>query len=212
MIATKLYDKGSEVKESAPMEISQNAIDFFKPFINNGKLDAKIIIGDPSPHGQYNASGTDGAHVVDLMLFLGRFLNSFDYPNYKLDTEIDQSDLQNNLILIGNNRTNAVIDKINSSSPIHFDTNSITSKVTKNTYKDDRCGMVLKIDSPFNKNKKFLIIGGLRTRGTRAAIISLFKLIDNNFLNVKNLENVQYVVQGLDKDSDMIVDDVMILE
>lgn len=90
--------------------------------------------------------------------------------------------------------------------------NSIASKLTGNTYKDDRCGILSKFDSPFVKSKKILIIGGLRTRGTRAAIVSLFKLLDNGFLNIKNTENLHLVVQGLDKDSDMVIDDAIILE
>ena len=214
VIAAKLYEKGVEIKEKSEINIPPLLVDFFKPFIEDGRFNAKVIIGDPSPHGEYGSAGSEGAHVTDLMLFLGRFLSSFTAQNYKLDTEVREADLKNNLILIGNSRTNAVIDKVNSHSPIYFDLqkNSIASKITEKTYKDDRCGIISKFDSPFNKEKKILIIGGLRTRGTRAAIISIFKVLDNNFLNLKDTENVHYVVQGLDKDSDMVIEDAIILE
>ena len=214
VISAKLYDKGVEVKENIQLNISTTVSNFLDPFIKDGKLDGKIIIGDPSPHGTYGGIGTEGAHLTDMMLFLGRFLNSFNYPNYKLDTEIREGDLKNNLILIGNSRTNAIIDKVNSHSPIHFDLqkNAIVSKITGTSYKDDRCGLISKFTSPFNKEKKILIIGGLRTRGIRAATISIFKLLDSNFINLKDTENVHYVVQGLDKDSDMVIDDAIILE
>ena len=214
VIAAKLYDRGVEVKENLSFGISENILKIFHPFIEDGKLNAKIIIGDPSPHGKYNTSGTEGAHITDLMLFIGRFLNSFQPYNYKLDTEVRDSELKGNLILIGNNKTNALIDKINSHLPVYFDVakNSIASKITGKDYKDDRCGIIVKAPNPFNKESKVLIIGGLRTRGMRAAIISIFKLLDNSFINLNNKEDVNLVVQGLDKDSDMIIDDAIILE
>lgn len=214
VIASKLFDKGVDVKETITTSTSKVVLEFFKPFIEDGKLNGKIILGDPSPHGAYNIGGMESAHIVDLTLFLGKFMNTFDYPNYKLDTEVKNQDLKNNLILIGNNATNSIIDKVNSSSPVYFDNqkHTIVSKKTGNIYKDDRCGIISKFDNPFSKNKKILIIGGLRTRGIRAAVISLFKLVSNDFLNVKNTENLHYVVQGLDKDSDMVIDDSVILE
>ena len=214
VIATKLHDKGVELKENLAVDSPQNILEIFNPFIEGGKLNAKIIIGDPAPHGKYNTGGTEGAHITDLMLFIGRFLDSFEPHNYKLDTEVRESDLKNNLLLIGNNRTNAIIDKINSHLPIYFDLekNSIKSKATGKDYKDDRCGLIVKTQNPFDKEKKVLIIGGLRTRGVRAAMISIFKLLSNNFINIKDREDISMIVQGLDKDSDMIIDDAVILE
>ncbi|MBI2084187.1 MAG: helix-turn-helix transcriptional regulator [Candidatus Aenigmarchaeota archaeon] len=214
VIAAKLHEKGTEIKDGEHTEVPTNVLEFFKPFIQAGRFNAKIIIGDPTPHGTYNVGGLDGVHVIDLLLFLGRFISNFDSPNYKLDTEVRENDLKNNMILIGNNKTNSIIDKINSKSYVYFDTqkSSIISKITGDTYKDDRCGIVLKFDNPFDKTKKVMIIGGMRTRGTRAAMIAILKILSNNLLNIKNNENFHYIVQGMDKDSDMIIDDAVILE
>jgi len=214
VIAAKLYDKGHTIKENTDLYMPQNILKVFSPFLEDGKLNAKIIIGDPVPHGRYNSGGTEGAHITDLMLFIGRFLSSFEHSNYKLDTEVREPELKNNLILIGNNRTNAIIDRINPHLPIYFDSekNCIISKITGKVFKDDRCGLIIKAPNPFDKEKMVFVIGGLRTRGIRAAMISIFKLFDNSFINLKNEETISLVVQGLDKDSDMIIDDAIILE
>jgi len=213
VISAKLHENGTEIKDGKYVEMPRNSLEFFKPFIQDGRFNAKIVIGDPTPHGMYNVGGLDGVHATDLLLFLGRFISNFNRPNYKLDTEVREEDLKGNLILIGNNKTNSIIDKINPKSQVYFDTQKslIVSKLTGDSYKDDRCGVILKFDNPFDKTKKVMIIGGMRTRGTRAAMIAIFKIIDS-LLNVKINENFYYVVQGMDKDSDMIVDDVVILE
>ncbi|MBI1978566.1 MAG: winged helix-turn-helix transcriptional regulator [Candidatus Aenigmarchaeota archaeon] len=213
VIAAKLHDRGMKIKDDDTFQMPVNISEFFSPFVTDGKLNAKIIIGDPSPHGKYNIGGTEGSHTIDLMLLIGRFLKSLEKANYKLDTEIRDHELKDNLILIGNNKTNAIIDKINSHLPLYFDLekNSIMSKSTGKSYKDDRCGLIVKYPNPFNKDKMILVIGGIRTRGIRSAIISIFKLLDNG-LNFSNKGNFNFVVQGFDKDSDMIIDDAVILE
>lgn len=215
VVAAKLFEKGVEVKvDSYTTVSSQTILNFFYPFIESGKLNSKIIIGDPYPHGKYDAGGTEGAHIIDLLLFFGQFLKEFNFPNYRLDTEITKEDLQSNLILIGNNRSNTVIEKINSNLPIRFDSEkmSLISSITNNTYRDDRIGVVLKTKNPFNPEKMVLLIGGIRTRGIRSAVICILKYLENKFKNLKTNDEIAIIVQGLDKDGDKIIDEVKILE
>jgi DNA-binding transcriptional ArsR family regulator len=215
VIAAKLFERGSEVKETSfnviPSPVLRN---FFHPFIENGKLNGKIIIGDPYPHGRYDTGGTEGSHISDLLLFLGKFLDEFTFPNYKLDTEITKEDLKDNLILIGSNRTNTVIDKINDNLPLHFDPEkmSLISSKTNNIYRDDGVGVVLKTKNPLNPKKMVLLVGSLRSRGVRSAAICILKHIEKRFANLKMDDEVGLVVQGLDKDGDRIIDEVNILE
>jgi hypothetical protein len=215
VVAVKLFDKGSEIKEKPNIKIpSTNILKFFDPFIEDGKLNAKIIVGDTHPHGKYDFVGRESAYIPDLLLFIGQFLDEFDSPNYKLDTEVTQEDLQKNLILIGNNKTNTIIEKINSDLPIKFDQDksSIVSYKTNKIYKDDRVGIILKTRSPFNSKKSILLIGNQRTAGIVSAVIYILKYLENRFKKIENNDEILIVTEGLDKDGDKIIDDIRILE
>ena len=187
----------------------RNESDFLYPFIKDGKLDAMIIVGSPDPHGPDKARSRDGYYGMDLALFLGTFLNYVPQFNVKLDTEVREDDLQNNLILIGGPVVNKIVEKINSKLPIRFEEGSIKSTVTKEVYPQDECGMIVKAKNPFNDGKFVLVVAGKRFSGTRAAIIAFLK--DFKKITKGNLHNNSIkanVVEGIDLDSDGIIDDV----
>lgn len=214
IIAAKLFERGSQIKETYSTAVSPNLVNFFYPFIDNGKLNAKIIIGDPDPHGKYDFSARESAYLSDFLLFLGKLLEEFNSPNYKLDTETTKEDLRNNLILIGNIRSNTIIEKINSTLPLHFDTEKphIISSKTNVTYNDDRIGVVIKTKNPLNMKKSILLLGSIRTKGINSSIICILKHIEHIFKNLKTNDEIAIIAQGLDKDGDKIIDDVKILE
>ncbi len=191
----------SELKETK--KIPHNS---FPPFIEDGEMNAKIIIGSPDPHGPEKARSRDAHYAIDLGLFLGTFLIN-SRPSVFLDTEIRDGDLNDNLMIIGGPVTNRICAKINDKLPVKFDEKrNIFSTKTRRTYKSDDVGFVLKAQNPFAKNKSILVIAGRRYSGTRAAIIALIK----NFDVLK--KNNAVVVQGLDRDYDGVIDDAEILE
>lgn len=209
-ISVKLFD-GTPLKD---VKTRAKEIEFLKPFVEDGKLNAIIVVGSPDPHGRYGAQASDGSAAIDLGLFFGSFITKAK-PNYKLDTEIRRKDLKKNLILVGGPKANIIIDKINHKLPIYFDVKhefAIVSTFTKTIYTDDNVGIVIKMKSPFTKNKKILILSGKRFKGTRAAILALIKYIrkieDGNKFN----GGVARVVRGIDRDSDGKIDDVEFLE
>ena len=91
----------------------RNESEFLEPFIKDGQLDSLIIVGSPDPHGPDKARSRDGYYGMDLALFLGTFLNYVPKFNVKLDTEVRDEDLQNNLILIGGPVVNKIVEKVN---------------------------------------------------------------------------------------------------
>ncbi len=187
----------------------RNESEFLEPFIKNGQLDALIIVGSPDPHGQDKARSRDGYYGIDLALFLGTFLNYVPVFNVKLDTEVRENDLENNLILIGGPVTNKITEKVNPKLPVKFENGNIKSDISNEIYPQDECGLIVKIKSPFNKDKYVLVVAGKRFSGTRAAIIAClkgFKKITAG--NVHNPSIKAKVVEGVDMDSDGIVDDV----
>jgi DNA-binding transcriptional ArsR family regulator len=211
-LAIKLFDGNylTDVKTKA------REIEFFKPFINKGKLDATIVVGSPDPHGEYGIQALDGSAGIDLALFLGTFLKN-SKPNYKLDTQVSKSDMKGNLILIGGPRANIIIDKFNKEMPLYFDTKhgfNLVSSLTKSVYSSDDVGIIIKMKNPMaNKGDKYiLVLSGIRFKGTRAAIIALIKQMrkvqtGNSFDN-----GIARVVRGIDKDADGRIDDVEFLE
>ena len=195
----------------ATQKISQfrNESTYLEPFIKNGKLDALIVVGSPDPHGPDKARSRDGYYGIDLALFLGTFLNYVPTANVKLDTDVRESDLDNNLILIGGPITNKTTERFNDKLAIKFENGNIKSTITNETYPQDECGIIVKIKNPLNKDKSILVIAGKRFSGTRAAIIAFlkhFKKITNGNIHNNNIK--ANVIEGIDLDSDGIVDDV----
>ena len=177
----------------------------FAPFVRNGVLDAKIIVGSPDPHGPERARSRDVAFAVDLALFVGTFLTNVESPVVIEDKDTHGDDLNSNLIIVGGPVTNKITKMVNDKLPVKFDSRkNIASH--KKIYKNDDCGFIAKVDNPFNKNKKIIVIAGKRYGGTKAAVLAFIKKFDE-------LEKKNYiVVEGIDKDGDGEVDGVKILE
>ena len=183
-----------------------------EPFILDGKLDAQIIVGSPDPHGPDKARSRDGYYGIDFGLFLGTFLNAVQKLHVKLDTEIREEDLQQNLIIIGGPITNKIMERVNEKLPVYFDRKNdmnIYSSFSKNSYTSDDTGIIVKTRNPFAENASILVLAGKRHSGTRAAIIAFLQgmgeILKGNAANPKALAKV---VEGIDLDSDGIVDAV----
>jgi len=207
--------KFAELKPTQKITASKEESNkFLEPFIKDGQLNAMIIVGSPDPHGPEKARSRDGYYGMDLALFLGTFLNYVPRFNVKLDTETHKEDMDNNLILIGGPVVNKVTQKINDKLPVRFDKqNNIKSTVSGNVYPSDEIGIIVKAKNPYNKNKSILLVAGKRHPGTRAAIIAFLKKFNEIVLgNKKNPKIYAKVVEGIDLDSDGIVDDVEVRE
>ncbi len=189
---------------------------FLNDFIKDGELDAKIIVGSPDPHGPERARSRDGYYGIDFALFIGTFLTYVPGLNVKLDTEVRESELKENLILIGGPVINKITEKVNDKLPVKFVKNNgwnVYSELSKKEYVEEEIGIVVKAKNPFNKNKRILVIAGKRYSGTKAAIVSMLKYFDkvkkgNNY----NKKITAKIVRGLDLNSDGIVDDAEFLE
>ncbi len=186
--------------------------DFLNPFIEDGELNALIITGSPDPHGPDKARSRDGYYGIDLGLFLGTFLTTVSRLNVKLDTEVRDNDLRQNLILIGGPIVNKITEKINPSLPIRFDKANrwnVWSNLSKNYYPEDEIGIIVKEKNPFNTSKSVLLIAGKRYSGTKAAMIGIikhFREISDG--NIHNNRIKARIVEGLDMDSDGEIDSV----
>jgi len=203
------YNKMEKI--TATSEIQKK---FLEPFVVDGRLDAKIVVGSPDPHGPEAARARDTYYALDLAVFLGSFLSY--QPGVAAVTDTELRDMKNNLILIGGPITNKITDKVNKKMPVYFDKDkkwAIRSSITKKIYPSDECGLVVKIKNPFDSSKFMLIVAGKRHTGTRAAILALIKNFDEICLgNKKNSNIMAKVVEGRDEDADGVIDSVSVLE
>lgn len=209
--------KFKEFKESPNIiESEKEQKKFLEPFIENGQLNCRIIVGSPDPHGPEKARSRDGYYGIDLALFFGTFLDHIPTLNVKLDTETREIDLKDNLILLGGPVVNTITEKINSKLPIKFEKKNnwcIKSTITGKSYHSDECGIIVKIKNPFNPKKQILLVAGKRYAGTRAVTIAFLKYFNEIFAGNKfNDKILAKVVEGVDLDSDGIIDDIEILE
>jgi len=190
--------------------------EFLEPLIEEGQLNASIIVGSPDPHGPAKARSRDGYYGIDLALFLGTFINYLPGLNVKLDTEARTEDLQQNLIIIGGPVVNTVTAKINSRLPVRFDKDKnwdIYSSISKKSYHSDETGIIVKAKNPFNPKKFILLVAGKRYAGTKAVMIAFIKHFNEIIKGNKHNKNIgAKVVEGIDLDSDGIVDDAEVLE
>ncbi len=214
VVSAKLHDDGISL-EAVPSMANLQVQKFLHPFVNDGELNAKIIIGDPDEHGRFDKRSKEGSYFSDFAIFLGSFVNRHRFPYYKIDTEIGTGDLNDNLILLGNVGTNVVIDKVKDSLPITFignGHNNFISRKSKKEYKNPRIGIIIKMKNPFNVQKRILIVGGIRTRGARAAIIALTQDIEKVCAGQEDGQPFIRIIRGLDKEGKGEVDSMEILE
>jgi DNA-binding transcriptional ArsR family regulator len=181
-----------------------------EPFIVEGEINSKIIVGSPDPHGPYKARASDSCCAIDFALFLGSFTNRVNAPNYKLDVEVREKDLKDNLILIGGPTVNMITRRINKHLPIFIDTKndiSIVSTISGKKYFEEENGLIEIVENPFSKKNKILILAGKRFPGTRASILAFISNIGEVMKGNKFNKNIiAKVVKGYDIDGDGIID------
>ncbi len=188
-----------------------------EPFIVDGRFDALIVVGSPDPHGPEKARSRDGYYGIDIALFLGTFLQYPAQPNVKLDTEVREHDLrENNLIIIGGPIVNHVAELVNAKLPIRFERElhyALKSTLTGKVYPNDEIGLIVKAKNPYNPERSVLVVAGKRYPGTRAAILAFVskysELAQGNLFQKAVFAKV---VEGIDLDSDGVIDDVEIRE
>ncbi len=191
---------------------------FLFPFVSDGNLNALVVLGSPEPHGPSKVRAEDGPYSINLGLFFGTFLNYVPKACIKLDTEVREEDLKNNLILIGGPAVNKIVEQVNEGLPIRFVKKgsyytAVFSSITNKLYSEDENGIVLKAKNPYEKNKHILVVAGRRANGTKAAILSFIHKFDELCAGNNKRPNVMAkVVEGLDMDSDGVIDAVEIKE
>jgi DNA-binding transcriptional ArsR family regulator len=191
-------------------EMRARAAKALEPFVHDGAWNARIVVGSPDPHGPEGARSRDASYAVDLALFLGTFLVASPHQAVLLDTEL--GNWKQNLIIVGGPVVNKAAERVNATSPVPYDTSAkaFVSKRTRNAHASESAGIIARMQNPFSKSHTIMLLAGKRNAGTRAAVLALVR----KFVRVSELleRNGAVVVEGVDADSDGVVDEVKILE
>ena len=207
----RINGEGKEIQVAHPGHVKG-----LEPFIKNGELNARIIVGSPDPHGPFKARASDACCAIDFALFLGSLTSGRKLPNYKLDVELREQDLKGNLIVIGGPTVNMVTQRLNDSMPVLFDLKGdikIVSRLSGRDYSDEENGIISVLENPFDSESKILLLAGKRFQGTRSAVLGLVNKMPEVLKGNKfSPGTIAKVVKGYDLDGDGIIDSADMLE
>jgi len=190
---------------------------FFNEFIVNNCFNGLIIVGAPDPHGPYRSSARDGHYAVHLAFFLGMISNIPSEFIVKLDADAKAEKVieGNNLISIGGPGTNIITAEFNKFLPIKFNEKNFWSGLVEGSsaklYNLDNQGLIAKIKNPYNHEKHIVVVAGVRSIGTKSAVLALTNHGENILKNYQNEEEWALVVQGFDMNADGKIDHVDVI-
>lgn len=151
-----------------------------RAFCKNGRFIGKIVVGSAEPHGRYDAISRDGFLTGELCWYLGNHLSKQKgfVPNYVTTDLLYNKVMRNkktNLILIGGHITNTLTAHYNeilkSKFDMYFSENSIRSN--SKDFSHPAHGMVALFQNPEAIDFWILILAGVRSLGTQAAIYAI---------------------------------------
>ncbi len=201
---------------SVQQSLSDKSIKLLDPLVSSGYLNGHIVLGSPDTHGIFRSRARCGDRATDVALFLGSLLPLTRESIVRLDTEISQQELLQNLVVIGGPRVNTVTMSVNESLPVTYELtghNIMISRISGRSYVGEDEGAVQMIVNPLNQEKRVIVIAGNTYQGTRAAVLAFIKYTDEIAEgNSMNRNVAARVVSGLDVNSDGLIDDVQFLE
>jgi len=189
---------------------------FIYPFIRNGEINTRIVVGSPDPHGPNQVRGRDSHLAIQLGLFLGQHgVLKGDFP-IELDTEA-KGDKKGNIILLGGPLTNTLMKEFNEYFSVKFSMDKfpyheLNSDKTGERYTEKNIGSIVKINNPHDPEKSIMALSGIGKSGTKATLLSLTLKTEELLKDYDREDKWGRVVRGLDLDGDGKIDDVEILE
>jgi hypothetical protein len=193
-----------------------NARKFFKDHVgDDGSFKGLLVVGAPDPHGPYKSSARDGHYAVHLAFFLGSITNAAPSEFVvKLDSDAKAEKVLtgNNLIPIGGPGTNIITAEFNKYLPIRFDEKNFWSGLVEEKsgkrYGLDNHGLIAKIRNPYDPDSSVIVVAGVRSAGTKSAVIALTNYSEEVLKIYNGEEEWALVVQGFDMNSDGKIDHV----
>jgi hypothetical protein len=202
-----------------PMSVGGHpgAARFFEDFVSGSEFKGLLVVGAPDPHGPYKSSARDGHYAVHLAFFLGRITGAAPSEfvvKLDVDAKAEKALTGNNLISIGGPGTNIVTAEFNRYLPVRFDEKNFWSGLVDGSgkrYGLDNHGLIAKIKNPYDGNSSVIVVAGVRSAGTKSAVIALTNYSEEVLKKYGGEEDWALVVQGFDMNSDGKIDHVDIV-
>ncbi|MCJ7450763.1 MAG: helix-turn-helix domain-containing protein [Candidatus Nanohaloarchaeota archaeon QJJ-9] len=194
----------------------KNVKEFLHPFVNNGRIDCKVVVGSPDPHGPHQVRGRDGHLGVNVSALLGNY-GSFKESLVDLDVNIaNQESYDSNMVLVGGPLTNTITSKFNNRLPARFKKeefpyHGIVSEKTEE-YDEGSIGLIAKTRNPKNTEKFLLVLAGVQKAGSKAAVLAFSQELEKIVEEYRGEDKWSTIVKGKDLDGDGEVDSFDILE
>jgi hypothetical protein len=209
-------DWGETRLGSMPAGGHPGASRFFENYVADEEFRGLLVVGAPDPHGPYKSSARDGHYTVHLAFFLGRITSAVPSEFIvKLDVDAKaEKMLTGNLISIGGPGTNIVTAEFNRYLPVKFDEKNFWSGLVDGSgkrYSLDNHGLIAKIRNPYDANSSIIVVAGVRSAGTKSAVIALTNYSEEVLKKYNGEEEWALVVQGFDMNSDGKIDHVDIV-
>ncbi|WP_414837265.1 helix-turn-helix domain-containing protein [Candidatus Nanosalina sp. VS9-1] len=208
-----VFDTGASGEENFRPVIDAKAESFLRPFIRNGEVRGRIVVGSPEQHGPDKVQARDGHLAGEIGLEVGKF-GEADGKNVFLDTEIVRDSLfEDSMILIGGVLTNTITRRFNEAFPVSFEGENFPYReisTPETSYSEDAIGVVAKTTNPENEDEAVFLVAGVRNSGTEAAVLA-FKNLESLVDNYSEGDFYR-VVQGLDMNGDGEIDDYEVIE
>ncbi len=189
---------------------------FLEEFARDGVFDGSIVVGSPYTHGPFNTTARDSPYAVELGFFLGRLFAPGKGLVVRLDTEVKALGAgKEDMILVGGPVANIITMDLNPHLAVNFDWRQVwrmESSRTRRPYVDEQVGLVAKVHNPWNHARVIVLLSGLHSVGTMAAILGLTHFAEDVLDGYSPGEDFYRVVAGQDRDGDGRLDAVSILE
>lgn len=190
---------------------------FFKEFIRDHLFNGLIVVGAPDPHGPYKSSARDGHYAIQLAFSLGNLCGISDEFIVKLDSDAraERAIDGRNVVSIGGPGTNIVTAEFNKYMPIKFNESNFWSGLAAETgelYNMDNHGLIAKIRNPYDDKNTVIIVAGVRSIGTKSAVLGLTNFAAQTLRNYVEGHEWAIVVQGFDMNADGKIDHVDIIK
>jgi hypothetical protein len=197
-------------------ENRQYARKFFREYILNDSFNGLIIVGAPDPHGPYKSSARDGHYAVHLAFFLGTFTRIPQEFVVKLDADAKAERVLDgrNILSIGGPGTNIVTAEFNKYLPIRFNESNFWAGLVGDRgelYNLDNQGVIAKIKNPYSNKGNIIVVAGVRSIGTKSAVIALTNYTEKILKNYQSEKDWAVVVQGFDMNADGKIDHVDVI-
>ncbi len=176
----------------------------FEGFVENQKINCKIVVGAAFPHGSLKRSMKSGFLAGEIGAVVGRYGAITDRVCH---TDMDIRDKKDNFIVIGGFHVNTLQHELNKYQPVKFNDNGtkIISTVSGDEYSEPETGFVCRFRNPFDRTKSVIALAGIESSGTRAAVLAFvkyFSRIESGNMYNKNI--IAKIVEGVEQNGQIV--------